>query len=75
LDNSAQISVIPEEIIPPALRVEGFTGVAEIMSFAKVKINVNDVLRDYEVGLCPREDMGDKGILVITLRDKRDRDL
>jgi len=36
---------------------------------------VNGVLRDYEVALCPMEDMGDKGILAINMRDKRDRDL
>ena len=44
------------------VRVKGFTGVAELRSIAKVKINVNGELRVYEVALCPREDMGDKGI-------------
>ena len=75
LDTGAQISIIPEEIIPPAAKtgevvsVKGFTGVAELSSIAKVKINVNGVLRDCEVALCPGEDMGDKGILAINLRD------
>ena len=71
LDTGAHISIIPEEIIPPAaktgevVRVKGFTGVAELRSIAKVKINVNGVLRDYKVALCPGKDMGDKGILAI----------
>jgi len=75
LNTSALISVIPEEIIPPTAKtgevvtVKVFTGVAELRSIANVKINVNGVLRDYEVSLCPREDMGNKGILAINLRD------
>ena len=36
---------------------------------------MNGVLRDYKIALCPGEDMGDKVIFAINLRDKIDRDL
>ena len=36
---------------------------------------MNGVLRDYKVALCHGEDMEDKEILAINLRDKMDRDL
>ena len=63
LDTGAQISVIPDELIPSAartgeeVRVKGFNGVAEQRNIAITKIKIGDKKFEEKVALAKLEEL------------------
>ena len=76
LDTGAQISVMPDELIPSAARtgdkvkVKGFNGVAELRDIAVTKIKIGDKVFEENVALAKLEELKGKGILAFNLREK-----
>ena len=81
LDTCAQISVMPDELIPSAartgdkVRVKGFNGVAELRDIAVTKIKIRDKEFEEKVALAKLEELEGKGILALNLREKDSWDI
>ena len=81
LDTGAQISVMPDELIPSAARtgdevsVKGFNGIAELRDIAVTKIKIGDKEFEEKVALAKLEELEGKGILALNPREKDSWDI
>ena len=76
LDTGAQLSVVPEEMVPPAARtgskvhLKGYEGRVDEAELAKISLCVGKRVWKGEAALVKGSDLDGKGILAVDLRDK-----
>ncbi len=75
-DTGAQISVIPEEMVPPAaktgqtVQLKGYNGRVDEAEMARVSMCIGSRKWTGDVALVSGCDLNGKGILAINLRDQ-----
>ena len=73
LDTCAQITILPEEMIPTTaktgekVRVKGYVGCAKLREMVRVRIKVEDRTWFETVALAPSSELNRKGLLVVNL--------
>ncbi len=76
LDTGAQLSVVPEEMVPPAARtgnkvhLKGYNGRVDEAELAKISLCVGKRIWKGEAALVKGSDLDGKGILAVDLRDR-----
>lgn len=81
IDSGADITVVPEEVVPVAahsgetIRISGYDGVSKVRKVAEISIRMGDVVLREKVALVSMAELGGKALISLPLLDEKKREV